>query len=117
VLGSVVLLDRLADGDLAGHDRFDVVAGHELDVVHGEDVGRIRHRDGQRRPGAIDRQHQVLLGHLGRDQADHRVIDLEVSEVDRRHAVLLGQQLCDVVFADVAQSDQVVAEFLAVVLL
>ncbi len=37
---------------LRGHDRLDVVARHELDVVHGEDVGRVRHRDRQRGAGS-----------------------------------------------------------------
>ncbi len=60
---------------------------------------------------------QVLLGHLGRDQIDHRLVDLEVAQVDRGHAVLLGEQLGDVVFLDVAQVDQVEAELLAVRLL
>ena len=47
----VVLLDRVGDRGLRRDDRLDVVARHELDVVHGEDVGRIRHRDRQRRAG------------------------------------------------------------------
>jgi hypothetical protein len=115
VLGAVVLLDRLADGDLAGHHGLDVVPGHELDVVHGEDVRRVRHADGQRGAGAVDRQDEVLLRHLGGNEVDHRLVDLEVPQVDRRHAVLLGQELGDVVFLDVTQLDQVEPDLFAVV--
>src|SRR6516165_7318964 len=42
--GRVVLLDRFRDRDLRRDDRFDRVTGHELDVVHREDVRGIRHR-------------------------------------------------------------------------
>jgi hypothetical protein len=44
--GAVELADGLGDGRFGGDDRLDVEAGHELDVVHGEDVGGIGHRDG-----------------------------------------------------------------------
>ena len=38
------------------HYRLNIEAGHELDVVHGEDVGGIDHRDGQRRAHAAQRE-------------------------------------------------------------
>ena len=41
--------------DFGRHDGLDVVPRHELDVVHGEDVGRIRHRDRQRGARAAER--------------------------------------------------------------
>ncbi len=44
------------------HDRLDVVARHELDVVHGEHVRRIGHRNRQRRAGTTERDDLVLLG-------------------------------------------------------
>ena len=48
VRGAVVPVDGVLEGDLRGHDRLDVVARHELQVVHREDVRRVGHRDGER---------------------------------------------------------------------
>jgi hypothetical protein len=114
---AVVLLDRLADRDLAGHDRLDGVPRHEAHVVHGEHVRRIRHGDRQGRPRAVDGQHEVLLRDLRGDEVDHRLVDLEVAQVDRRNAVLLGEELRDLVFLDESQLDEVVSELPPVLLL
>ena len=78
----VVLLDRLAEGRLRRHDRFDVVARHELDVVHGEHVGRIGHRDGQRRARSAEGDELILLRGVGGNQLDDRGIDLELPDDD-----------------------------------
>ena len=67
---AVVLLDRLDDRGFRRHDRLDVVARHELDVVHGEHVGRVGHRDRQRRAGARERDDLVLLRGFGGNQLD-----------------------------------------------
>ena len=72
-----------------GDHRLDVVARHELDVVHGEDVGRIGHRDRQRRAGAAERDDLVLLRGLGRDQLDDRRVDVELGRLTR-NAVTAG---------------------------
>jgi hypothetical protein len=106
----VVLLQRLVDGRLRRHDRLDVVARHELDVVHGEHVRRVGHRDRQRRARAAERDDLVLLGGLGRDEPDDGRVDLELGEVDGGHAVLLAQQRRDVVVLDEPELDQVQAE-------
>ena len=105
-----MLLDRLAQRELRRHDRLDVVAGHELDVVHREDVGRIRHRDRERRAGAAQRHDLILLGGLGRNQLDDREVNLELREVDRRDAVLLAEKGGDFLVLHEAHLDQVVAE-------
>ena len=44
---AVGLLNAIHDGGFRGHHRLDVKAGHELDIVHGEYVGRINHGNGQ----------------------------------------------------------------------
>ena len=100
---AVVAVDRVLEGALRGHDRLDVVAGHELDVVHGEHVRRVRHGDRERRAGARERQDLVLPRRLGRDDLDDRGVDLEVVEVDRGHAVLPREQARDLLVLDEAR--------------
>ena len=117
VVGAVVVVDGGLDGDLGGHDRLDVVAGHELDVVHGEDVRRVGHRDRDRGAGLVDREDVVLARDVGRDELDDARVDLEVGEVDRRDAELLRETLGDVVLGDEAELDQGLAELSARVLL
>src|SRR4029078_12579053 len=90
--------------------RLDVVAGHELDVVHGEDIRRIGHGDGDRGAGLVDREDVVFAGDVAGDQLDHAGVDLEVHQVDRRHSELLGEALGDVFFGDVPELDQRFAE-------
>ena len=68
----------LGDGDFRRDDRLDVVAGHELDVVHREDVGRIRHRDGQRGAGAAERDDLILIGGVGGNELDDPRVDVEL---------------------------------------
>ena len=96
----VEAIEGLADGLLRGHHHVDVVAGEELDVVDGEDVGRVAHGDDQRRAGAVDRHHQVLLGGGLGHQLEHLRIDLEVLEVDGGDAVLLGEEAGQVRLGD-----------------
>src|SRR5713226_397539 len=98
-------------------ERRGVVARHELDVVHGEHVGRIRHRDRQRRAGAAQRNDLVLLRGLGGDQLDDRRIDLELRQVDRGHAVLLREQGRDLLVLDEAKIDEIKTELPAARLL
>ena len=115
--GAVVPVDGRLDPQLGGHDRLDVVAGHELDVVHGEDVRRIGHGDGDRGAGLVDRKDVVLPGDVAGDQLDDARVDLEVLEIDRRHAELLAETLGDVLFRDEAELDQRFAELAAGLLL
>ena len=46
--GSVGLLDAHLNRAFRSHDRLDVEASHELDVVHRKHIGGIHHGDGQR---------------------------------------------------------------------
>ena len=102
----VVLVDRFLEGRLGGHDRLHVVAGHELDVVHGEHVGRVGHGDGERGPGTRERQDLVLARRLGGDDLDDGGVHLEVVEVDRRDAILARKQARDLFVLDEPQADE-----------
>ena len=108
--GAVVPVDRVLEGDLRGDDRLDVVAGHELQVVHREDVRRVGHRDGERRAGLVDREDVVLARDLGGDELQDVRVDLEVRQVDRRHAELRGERLRDVVLGDEAEPHERLAQ-------
>jgi hypothetical protein len=59
---AVGLVDALDDRAFRGHDRFDIEAGHELDIVHGKDVGGVHHGDGERSADAAERQNLIALG-------------------------------------------------------
>src|ERR1051325_3333160 len=108
---AVVLGDGVDDRGFRGDDRLDVVDRHELDVVHGEDVGRVRHRDRQRRARARQRNDLIFLRGFSGNELDDRRIDLELGERDRRDAVLLREERRDLLVLDVAELDQVVTEF------
>ena len=113
----VVARDRVGDRGFRGDDRLDVVARHELDVVHGEHVGRVDHRDRQRRAGAAERDDLVFLRGFRGDQLDDGRVDLELRQVDRGDAVLLAEQRGDLFVLDEAELDEVEAELAAVGLL
>ena len=74
---AVGFVDALDDGAFRSHHRLDVEAGHELDVVHGEDVGGIDHGDGERRAHAAERQNLIALGGFVWNQLDDGGIDFE----------------------------------------
>ena len=113
----VIALDRVGDRRLGRDDRFDVVARHELDVVHGEHVGRIGHRDRERRAGPAERNDLVFLRGFGGDQLDDRRVDIELRQVDRGDAVLLREQRGDFFIVDETELDEIEAELAAVGLL
>jgi len=103
----VVLVDGILDGGFGRHHRLHLEAGHELDVVDGEDVTGIRHGDGEDVARAVDGNDLVLLGDFRRDQLDDVGVDLEVGQVDGRDTVLSAEERGDVVFADETQLDEV----------
>ena len=67
VVGALVveLLDRRADRAGGGDRDLDVVAGEELDLVDGDQVRRVGHRQRQRRAAQADR-YQVVAPHQRR---------------------------------------------------
>ena len=76
--------------------------------------GRIRHGDGERATVALEREHQMALRQLGRDQLRDACIDLEVREVDRRHAELPREHARELDLVDEAELHEVVADAHAV---
>jgi hypothetical protein len=102
----VVPLDGLRDADIGGHHGFDVVAGDELEIVDGEDVGRIGDGHYQGRAGAVDRHHPMPQGHVLGYQRDDLGVDVELRQVDGRHAVLLGQKLGQILLGDCPSLDK-----------
>ena len=103
---AVELRDGLGDGRLGGHHRLHVEAGHELDVVHREDVGRIGHRDGQRRADARERNDLVADRRILRDQLDDGGIDFVILQIDGGNAVLAGKHTRNFIVADEAELHQ-----------
>jgi len=95
---AVVFLDRPGDGALRCDHRLDIEARHELDVIHGEHVGRVSGGNGQSGTDAAQRDDLVFLGGFQGDQLDHVGIDFEIIQVDRRDAVLVAEHVGDVVF-------------------
>ena len=91
---------------LGGHHRFDVEAGHELNVVHGEDVGRIGHRNGQRRANPRERNDLVADGSVLRDQLDDGGVDFVILQIDGGNAVLAGKHTRNLIVADEAELHQ-----------
>ena len=96
LFGSAVgLIDALDDGAFRGHDRLDVEAGHELDIVHGEDVGGIDHGDGERSADAAERQYLIAFRGFVGNQLDDGGIDFKIGKIDRGHAILAGDKVRD----------------------
>src|SRR2546422_10470869 len=78
---------------LPGDHREYVAARDELDVLDRRDVVRVRDRDREGPPLALEGQDGVLDGDVGGEQLDDLGVDLETGQVDRGHAVLAGQHL------------------------
>ena len=102
--------DGIPDGCFRSHDRFDVETRHELDVVHGEDVGGVRH--GNRENGTHARQRDDLIARSGvlRNQLDYVGIDFVVLEINGGDAVLAGEHAGDVVVGDKAHSGKAASQ-------
>src|ERR1700682_2284231 len=93
-----------------GDDRLPVVPRHELDVVHGEHVRGIAHRDRQRRARLVHGENDVLAGDFRGHDLDDVRIDLEAVQVDGRHAELVRERLGNLRFGNRLDADQSFAE-------
>ena len=113
VLGSVEPVDGFLDGTLRGDQRLDTQSGGELEVVHGNDVGRIDHRYLEDLVVDQQRHHEIPPRHLGRHQIEQGRQHLDLVDVGRRNSVLVGEQTDKVGLVDQSLLDQVVAEPLA----
>ena len=121
-LRPVVGVDRLGDHDLvegvqALDERGDVllgrdggphlVAAHQRDVVDGEDVAGVDHRDEQRAVvDDLDRDRAVALGRARGQQVGGRHVDLEDAEVDLVDAEALGDHARELVGRQDAALDE-----------
>src|SRR5215469_198666 len=103
---SVSLFDAGDNRAFRRHHRLDIEAGHELDVVHGKDVGGIHHGDGERSSHAAQGKNLVTLGGFKGNQLDHRRIDFEIGEIDGGNAVLPGEEVGHVLIVEEAQLHQ-----------
>ncbi len=103
-------MDCFADGGLRRHHRLHVEAGHKLDIVHREDVGRIGHRDRERRSHARKRHNLIADCGFLRDKLDNGWIDFVELQIDRRDAVLPGKHCGDVFIAYNSHLDEARAQ-------
>jgi hypothetical protein len=95
--------DVLARGDGGAH----LVAGHQRDVVDGEHVGRVGHRDEQR-PVAdeLHRHGVVALGRRRGDQVGRPHVDVEDGEVEVVQPVALRDRAGEPVLRERARLQQ-----------
>jgi hypothetical protein len=102
----VLLLDDLAQREVARDHRLYVQAGDELQVVQHPQVRGVRHGHGERAPHAAQRQHLVLDGDVVGDQAQDLGIQAHALQVHRGNAVLARQRANQVLLAQKAELHQ-----------
>ena len=112
---TVIAIDGSTKRRLGSDHRLDVVAGHELDVVHREDVGWIDHRESDLGTGLRYWKDRVLPGNVRRNDLNHRFVDPDILEIDRRDTEVLGKERDQIFVADVPQLDQVGTETSALI--
>ncbi len=105
--GAVVFVDGATDCALGRDDRLDVVAGHELDVIHREHVGGVQHGDGDLGAGLGHRHDGVLAGDVGGNDLHHRFIYFNLGQADGRDAKVLGEEPDQVFLVQQAHLDQI----------
>src|SRR5208283_2104241 len=103
---AVGLVDPFNDGTLRSHDRFDVEPGHELDIVHGKNIGGIDHGDSERSAHAAERQDLITPCGFERNQLDDDRINFEVGKIDGGHAILAREEVGDILVGEEAQLHQ-----------
>ena len=106
-----VRVGEAADDELdvggRGDRRADLVAGHDRDVVDGEHVGRVRHRDQQRAvAGEGDGHRVVALDRGGRDELGRVRVDAVGLQVEVVEAEALGDRARELVLGDRAGGEQ-----------
>ena len=63
----VIFVDCRFNAGFSRDDDFDIIPSHKLDIVDGEDIGRVGHSDDQRRACTVDRNQLILLHDFGRN--------------------------------------------------
>ena len=61
--------------------------GHELDVVHRKDIGRIDHRECEAGADAREGQDRIFLSDFLRDEVEHLFINLEEFQITREFRI------------------------------
>ena len=97
----IQIVELVENGLLRGDHRHDFQLGAALDVVEGQHVERVGHREEQLVVQARDRQHFVIGGHFTRHQTGHLLRDTDAAEVDRRDVEDAAHRDDHVQFADV----------------
>ena len=103
-------INRLADGTLRGHHRLHIEAGHEFDVVHGEDIGGVHHGDRQRRADPAQRHDFIAPGGVFRHELDHFRINFKERQINGRNAILAGEEGGYILVGYQSQLDQATAQ-------
>src|SRR6266478_1850496 len=111
---AVEAYDRVADCRFGGHHWLDVETRHELDVVHGEDVGGIRHGDSEDGTHARKWDDLVARGGVLGNQFDNIGIDFVILQVDGRNAVLTREHAGDVIIGDEAHFGQAASQLASI---
>src|SRR5581483_1437609 len=107
---AISFFDSFKNRAFRGHHRLDVETGHELDIVHGEDVGGIDHGNRERCAHAAQGKNLITLGGLIRYELDHGSIDLEVRKIDCGHAILSREEIGDILIAEEVELHQGAAQ-------
>ena len=106
-VGVLEALEQLLDVGGRGDRRAHLVAGHHRDVVDGEHVGRVDHRDQQRAlAGEGDGHRLVALDGGGRDELGRVGVDAVDGEVEVVEAEALGDGARELVVGDGAVGDE-----------
>ncbi len=82
------MASAIADSDAT--TGFHVESGHELDVVHGEYVGGVSHRNGEHGTNARQRDYLVAKRGVLGNQLNYVRVDFVIFKVDGRNAILPG---------------------------
>ena len=107
---AVRFLDAVQNRAFRRYYRLDIEAGHELDIVHGEHVRRINHRDRERRAHAAQGQNLVALCGLVRNQLDDGRINFKIRKIDCGHAILAGKKIGDILIGEEVELDECAAQ-------
>jgi hypothetical protein len=110
----VLLLDDLAQREVARDHRLDVQAGDELEVVQHPQVRGVGHRHRERAPHPAQRQHLVADGDLAGNELEDLGVQPHPLQVHRGNAVLAGERAHQVLLAQEAELDEAEAHANAV---
>src|SRR5438094_509868 len=106
-------LDRISDVGARRNDDPDVPSGQRSDVVDGEHVARIAHRNDQGLFLERDRQRRIALRQRMRHERRRRQVDLEIGQIHERKTDLRRERFDESRLADQAHIDQRASEALA----